>query len=439
MKAVFAIAFLALIGAAVATPVTINPCDPSASYGIHINSVDATPYPLSKDGGDLTVTASATLDADFTGGSVDFMVLLFGAKIFSKTVDACSALANTTYPCPLKAGPYSITTTASLPKIPFSGTYQINVSVSDSSKTELACFGAGIQVSTSLEEEASIPLQRKDIIDFVNKQNGPWTATSYKQFEGKTAVDGKKLMGTRLDRRSNLPAYERTLSDESLPASFDWRKQGNCVHPVLNQEQCGSCWAFGATEAFSDRICVASKGSVDVVLSPEQLVTCDKTNMGCNGGYLQAAWSYMEDGVVSYDCFPYDGKADASSTCSDIKSKKCPGSGKFSSYSVKKGSVVNPTSVSAIKEEIYKNGPVEAAFEVYQDFMNYQSGIYVHKSGSLLGGHAIKLVGWGSQDGTDYWIAQNSWGTSWGLEGYFWIKMGECSINDQVFAGIPQL
>jgi cathepsin B len=78
------------------------------------------------------------------------------------------------------------------------------------------------------------------------------------------------------------------------------------VHPIRDQSKCGSCWAFGATEALSDRFAIASKGAVDVVLAPEDLVACDGIDRGCNGGYLAMAWRYLTNtGAVTDSCFPY--------------------------------------------------------------------------------------------------------------------------------------
>jgi cathepsin B len=75
--------------------------------------------------------------------------------------------------------------------------------------------------------------------------------------------------------------------DTALPTNFDPRAAGEkfskCIHPIRDQAQCGSCWAFGATEAFSDRLCI--KGT-DVIVSPQDLVSCDGNNFGCDGGYL---------------------------------------------------------------------------------------------------------------------------------------------------------
>jgi cathepsin B len=92
-----------------------------------------------------------------------------------------------------------------------------------------------------------------------------------------------------------------------------------------------------------------------------------------------------------------------------------------------------------IMQEIMTNGPVEAAFDVYEDFASYTSGVYHHVSGGLLGGHAISIIGWGVQGSTPYWIVRNSWNRTWGENGYFRIVRGqdECGIEDGVVAGTP--
>jgi len=83
------------------------------------------------------------------------------------------------------------------------------------------------------------------------------------------------------------------------------------------------------------------------------------------------------------------------------------------------------------------NGPVEGAFTVYDDFLTYKSGVYAHTTGSELGGHAIKILGWGTDNGTPYWIVANSWNEGWGNSGFFNIKRGsdECGIEDGIVAG----
>jgi len=208
------------------------------------------------------------------------------------------------------------------------------------------------------------------------------------------------------------------------------------MHPIRDQGQCGSCWAFGSTEAFADRFTIASKGAVNVVFSPEDMVSCDKSDYGCQGGYINMAWSYLEKtGVVSEECFPYGASSGTAPACQ----AKCSNGAAFKKYKCKSGSVVHPTTPAGIKAELATNGPMEGAFSVYNDFFSYKSGVYHHVSGSLAGGHAIKVLGYGNEGGLDYWLCANSWGPSWGESGYFKIKQGDCGINDQMYACSPDL
>lgn len=154
--------------------------------------------------------------------------------------------------------------------------------------------------------------------------------------------------------------------------------------------------------------------------------------MGCNGGILPWAWSYLTNtGAVADSCFPYTSDKGTVPTCA----KSCVDGSEFKKYKCKKNSVVQATNVNAIKAEIQKNGPMETGFTVYEDFMNYKSGIYKHTTGNQLGGHAVKIVGWGN----GYWIAANSWSEKWGENGFFNIAFGECGIDSAVYACQPDL
>jgi len=98
-------------------------------------------------------------------------------------------------------------------------------------------------------------------------------------------------------------------------------------------------------------------------------------------------------------------------------------------------------SVEAIQKELMTNGPIEAAFEVYEDLLVYRSGVYQHHAGKLEGGHAVRMLGWGVENGTPYWLIANSWNSDWGEQGYFKILRGsdECGIESQNVAGLPRL
>lgn len=92
-----------------------------------------------------------------------------------------------------------------------------------------------------------------------------------------------------------------------------------------------------------------------------------------------------------------------------------------------------------LKSEIYTYGPLETGFTVYEDFFSYSSGVYQHLSGDEVGGHAVKIIGWGNESGVDYWLCANSWSSSWGEDGFFKIKVGECGIATENYGCYPDL
>lgn len=204
------------------------------------------------------------------------------------------------------------------------------------------------------------------------------------------------------------------LTVGNIPDSFDARKAfAQCQKPVRNQAACGSCWAFGAAETLTDNLCVL--GSNPPALSAQDLVSCDSQDHGCKGGSLLNAWSFIDsNGLASEGCMPYvSGKSPGNTSvpiCTDAQCQKftCP---------VKHSMLDSDQDIQAAVMIV---GAVEVGFTVYEDFMNYKSGVYKYSEGVALGGHAVKIVGWGKDlSSTFYWIVQNSWGKSWGESGFF--------------------
>lgn len=282
----------------------------------------------------------------------------------------------------------------------------------------------------------------KHHIDRLNSVAGAgWIAGANDIFEGVTFDDARVLLGTAL---SHISEHMDSVRNQSVydamdaPDSFDARTQWKgLIHPIRNQEQCGSCWAFSASEVLSDRVAIAT-GKASPVLSAEDLVSCDSGDNGCGGGRLPQAWQYLQNtGIVTDTCFPYGaggGQAPAcATTCVDsesfVKTKA------QNSYAI--------STVPNMMKEISTHGPIQVAFMVYKSFMNYKSGIYSKHIWEVLpeGGHAVKIVGYGSESGTDYWIVANSWGASWGEDGFFRIKKGgnACGIETMgpPYAGLP--
>jgi len=269
----------------------------------------------------------------------------------------------------------------------------------------------------------------------LNAEEGSlWVAAPQKHFEGWTMDDARKLLGTHLSHidhhlNETLPdsvyeAYER--ANGPLPADFDSRtKWPDLIHPIRDQQQCGSCWAFSASEVLSDRESIAT-GSQTPVLSAEDMVSCDRGDSGCNGGYLSRAWTYLTStGLVTDTCFPYTAGMGRPAKCAQqcVDSESFTRTKASSSYAIK-----GPIHMA---REIMQHGPIQVGFVVYRSFMSYSSGIY-HKKGDekQMGGHAVKIVGFGTQ-GVKYWTVANSWNTDWGEDGFFRIRRGhnECGIE----------
>jgi cathepsin B len=278
-------------------------------------------------------------------------------------------------------------------------------------------------------------------------ENSTWTAGQNDVFNEMSFDEARVLMGTDLLHISDyLQSGGKTLDDsyyagmDDPPASFDARTQWQgLIHPIRDQQRCGSCWAFSASEVLSDRVAIATK-KASPVLSPEDMVSCDTGDMGCQGGMLPKAWDYLQEtGIVSDKCFPYGAGNGKAPTCS----KQCADSETWASSKVKAKSSYAINGVPNMQKEIMTNGPIQVAFKVYKSFMSYKTGVYSKHFWELLpeGGHAVKIVGWGTEKNVDYWLVANSWNTSWGEEGFFKIKRGsnQCGIETMgpPYAGMP--
>jgi len=325
-----------------------------------------------------------------------------------------------------------------------------------------------VAASSWLSEEGQ--QQRTAIVRFVNQQpSSSWRAGFNPRFRGTSFDYLKSLCGSFEDKTGpSLPRKDIQPLD-AIPTAFDSRTQWGSMCPsvfdIRDQSNCGSCWAFGAAEAATDRICIQSNGSLILELSSEDILACCGTcGSGCNGGYPSMAWSWIHStGVVTghnyqqYDwCDSYklpscDHHTTGNYTpCTDLPTyptpscvKSCDKETTYStSYSDDKRKFASeysvPQDVSKIQTDIMTNGPVEASFSVYEDFETYTSGVYQHKTGSYVGGHAVKIIGWGVDGSTAYWTVANSWNADWGEQGFFRILRGvnECGIEASIVAGM---
>ncbi|XP_042068253.1 senescence-specific cysteine protease SAG39-like [Salvia splendens] len=194
----------------------------------------------------------------------------------------------------------------------------------------------------------------------------------------------------------------------AAPASIDWRKKG-AVTAVKDQGQCGCCWAFSAVAA-TEGINQITTGNL-VSLSEQELVDCDTSqDHGCNGGLMDEAFQFIisNKGLTTEANYPYKG---VDGTCNT--KKESSDAAKITGYED-----VPANSESALLKAVV-NQPVSVAIDASgSDFQFYSGGVFTGECGTELD-HGVTAVGYGAaSDGTKYWIVKNSWGTSWGENGY---------------------
>ena len=269
-----------------------------------------------------------------------------------------------------------------------------------------------------------------------------------------------------------LVYLEHDMLGVSVPESFDtrtnWPQCASISGHVRDQSNCGSCWAFGSTEAFNDRYCIKTGDNTTLFSTANTLACCSGLScgmsQGCNGGQPGSAWKwFVNTGVMSggdygdkSTCEPYPFPSCAHhvepptgmvacSTLPEYSTPKCvstcdTGSELYTSDKrFKASSFYSLKRLDDVYQDIMKYGTVTATLSVYEDFESYTGGVYKHLTGKYLGGHAIKLIGWGVDQKTKeaYWLCVNSWNESWGEKGAFRILRGsnECGIEAGIVAG----
>ncbi|CAN4082959.1 unnamed protein product [Withania somnifera] len=236
-------------------------------------------------------------------------------------------------------------------------------------------------------------------------------------------------LGTRSDARrrfvkSKNPSQRyASRPNELLPHSVDWRKRG-AVAPIKNQGSCGSCWAF-STVAAVEGINQIVTGEM-ITLSEQELVDCDRAyNLGCNGGLMDYAFEFIisNGGIDTENHYPYRG---VESRCDPVRKN-------YKIVSID-GYEDVPRYERALQKAVARQ-PVSVAIEASgRAFQLYSSGVFTGKCGEQVD-HGVVVVGYGSEDGIDYWIVRNSWGTKWGESGYVKMernvknaRLGKCGI-----------
>lgn len=272
-----------------------------------------------------------------------------------------------------------------------------------------------------------------ELISRINKAQSSWFAKSYPEFETYTRSEMAKRAGGPWASQLNVSSKKQVSSElkkrvSMLPKSFDWRNvEGvSYVSDIRDQMSCGSCYAFASMANLEAQIRIATKNERQDVYSPQDIVDCTYLAQGCEGGFdfLIAGRYGMEQGVVSEECNAYnghDGECSTDTTCSRTYVSAYQHVGGY--Y----GACNEEEMLMALQD-----GPVSVSFQVEDDFHNYGGGIYHHTglkndfNPFEVTNHVVLVVGYGEDESTHekFWIVKNSWGSSWGEDGYFRIRRG---------------
>ncbi|XP_033997184.1 pro-cathepsin H [Trematomus bernacchii] len=264
-------------------------------------------------------------------------------------------------------------------------------------------------------ERLQIFTENKRRIDKHNEGNQTFTM-GLNQFADMTFGEFRKYFLLSEPQNCSATKGNHFSSKGPLPDSIDWRKKGNYVTDVKNQAACGSCWTFSTTGCL-ESVTAINTGKL-VPLSEQQLIDCaqDFNNHGCDGGLPSQAFEYImyNKGLMTEEDYPYK-----------AIELTCVYKPELAAAFVK--DVVNITQYDekGMVDAVATLNPVSFAFEVTSDFMHYSEGVYTstecHQTPDMVN-HAVLAVGYGQQDGTPYWIVKNSWGSRWGVDGYFLIE-----------------
>ncbi|KAI3834831.1 hypothetical protein MKW92_024995 [Papaver armeniacum] len=272
-------------------------------------------------------------------------------------------------------------------------------------------YGKVYKNQAEMEKRFNIFKANVEFIESSNVGNKPYKL-SVNEFadqtieEFKSSRNGYKKSWRRSPHESTAFRYENITA---VPSTMDWRKKG-AVTPVKDQGQCGCCWAFSAVAAM-EGITQLATGKL-TSLSEQELVDCDTKgeDQGCEGGLMDDAFEFIQEngGLTTEANYPYNG---VDGSCNTKKANT-------HAASINGYEDVPANNEASLLKTVSKQ-PVSVAIDASgQDFQFYSSGVFTGTCGTELD-HGVTAVGYGTDsDGTKYWLVKNSWGTSWGEEGY---------------------
>jgi C1A family cysteine protease len=267
-----------------------------------------------------------------------------------------------------------------------------------------------------------------DLIQQLNEEANGGAIFALNKFADLTPQEFKaKYLGYQPSATPKI-VEELELSSEAVPDTFDWISKDK-VTPVKNQEQCGSCWAFSATENIESVWMIAKDLTPATFkpLAPQQIVDCDKRDGGCNGGNPPTAYEYIIEagGQDTEASYPYHAVNQA------CQFKPADVEAKITTYKM-------VSSEDAMKTATATVAPLSICVDASQ-WQFYSSGVMTpSQCGGTSLDHCVQAVGYDTAANPPYWNVRNSWGTDWGLSGYIRLEYGHntCGLTEETTTAI---
>jgi len=260
-----------------------------------------------------------------------------------------------------------------------------------------------------------------------------WTQEEFQQLNGFSSFYKNKLSRfvSQAEERKALHGYveydskklvSKSKSQKNLPSAWDWRNYG-AVTPVKDQLNCGACWAFAAVGDI-EGTWQLNTGQL-LSLSEQEVISCAATADGCSGGMMSDAYRFVieNDGVETILDYPY----------SRGLTGQCQLDRSLNEVSISSWTLLQTSSVEELQAALKTLGPIAIAINADQ-MQFYSTGIDVCVTSAPVN-HAVLLVGYGNENGEDYWIIKNSWGVDWGDNGYYYIS----TTNDACGVGLVSM